>query len=570
MPYLKEIVVFLVASVIVVPIFQWMRASPVLGYLAVGALIGPFGFAVIDDVQGVARLAELGVVFLLFTIGLELSFERLLAMRRLIFGLGGLQVLIVGTVISFFAHSYGNPIEASVIVGFSLALSSTAIVTQVLIERGEFATPLGRRTFSILLFQDLAVVPLIMLVSILSNGGAGEEPWELARLVGLALLQAVGAILTILVVGRYALRYLFRIVTWTRSPELFMALTLLAVLSTAWATGQSGLSMALGAFLAGLVLSETEFRPQVEIDIQPFKGLLLGLFFISVGMGLDFAVIQDRPNEVFIGVFGLIVVKSTLIAALSVMFGVTASQAARTGLLLGAGGEFAFVVIGGALVGGVIERDIAQYMLIVAGVSLAMTPFLMIAGNGISALIARRYRTEQEIEVGELDDDLSGHVIIAGYGRVGRTVSRLLSDQMVPFVALDMSPARAQSSRKKGEPVFYGDAARHDVLERVGADRAAAIVVTLNDFAATTRAVAAIRQKWPKIPVFVRAHDLTHSHELAELGATGIVPETLEVSLKLSSDVLHALGFPQEALIPLMDTMREEGYERVNPDAPSA
>jgi len=546
-----------------------MRASPVLGYLAVGALIGPFGFAVIDDVQGVARLAELGVVFLLFTIGLELSFERLLAMRRLIFGLGGLQVLIVGTVISFFAHSYGNPIEASVIVGFSLALSSTAIVTQVLIERGEFATPLGRRTFSILLFQDLAVVPLIMLVSILSNGGAGEEPWELARLVGLALLQAVGAILTILVVGRYALRYLFRIVTWTRSPELFMALTLLAVLSTAWATGQSGLSMALGAFLAGLVLSETEFRPQVEIDIQPFKGLLLGLFFISVGMGLDFAVIQDRPNEVFIGVFGLILVKSTLIAALSVMFGVTASQAARTGLLLGAGGEFAFVVIGGALVGGVIERDIAQFMLIVAGVSLALTPFLMIAGNGISALIARRYRTEQEIEVGELDDDLSGHVIIAGYGRVGRTVSRLLSDQMVPFVALDMSPARAQSSRKKGEPVFYGDAARHDVLERVGADRAAAIVVTLNDYSATTRAVAAIRQKWPKIPVFVRAHDLTHSRELAELGATGIVPETLEVSLKLSSDVLHALGVPQEALVPLMDTMREEGYERVNPDAPS-
>jgi K+:H+ antiporter len=560
-------VVFLVASVLVVPLFQWMRASPVLGYLAVGALIGPFGLAVIDDVEGVARLAELGVVFLLFTIGLELSFERLLAMRRLIFGLGGLQVLIVGTVISYFAYSWGNTIEASVIVGFSLALSSTAIVTQVLIERGEFATPLGRRTFSILLFQDLAVVPLIMLVSILSNGGAGQEPLELARLIGIALLQAVGAILTILVVGRYALRYLFRIVTWTRSPELFMALTLLAVLSTAWATGQSGLSMALGAFLAGLVLSETEFRPQVEIDIQPFKGLLLGLFFISVGMGLDFAVIQDQPFEVFLGVVGLIFVKSTLIAALSVMFGVTASQASRTGLLLGAGGEFAFVVIGGALVGGVIDRDVAQYMLIVAGVSLALTPILMIVGNGISYLIARRYRKEQEIEVGELDDDLSGHVIIAGYGRVGRTVSRLLADQMVPYVALDMSPARAQLSRKKGEPVFYGDASRHDVLERAGAGRAAAIVVTLNDFEATTHAVASVREKWPKVPVFVRAHDLTHSRELAEMGATGIVPETLEVSLKLSSDVLHALGFPQEALIPLMDTMREEGYERVNPDA---
>ena len=366
--------VFLVASVLVVPLFQWMRASPVLGYLAVGALIGPFGLAVIDDVEGVTRLAELGVVFLLFTIGLELSFERLLAMRRLIFGLGGLQVLIVGTVIALFVRSWDNTIEASVIVGFSLALSSTAIVTQVLIERGEFATPLGRRAFSILLFQDLAVVPLIMLVTILSGGGASEGPWEFARLVGLALLQAVGAIAVILIFGRYALRYLFRVVTWTRSPELFMALTLLAVLSTAWATGQSGLSMALGAFLAGLVLSETEFRPQVEIDIQPFKGLLLGLFFISVGMGLDFSVMADSPYEVFIGVVGLIFVKSALISALTVLFGVTGSQAVRTGFLLGAGGEFAFVVIGGALQGGVIERDIGQYMLIVAGVSLALTP----------------------------------------------------------------------------------------------------------------------------------------------------------------------------------------------------
>lgn len=566
-PYLREIVVFLVASVLIVPLFQWMRASPVLGYLAVGALIGPFGLAVIDDVEGVARLAELGVVFLLFTIGLELSFERLLSMRRLIFGLGGLQVLIVGTVIAFFASSWGNSIEASVIIGFSLALSSTAIVTQVLIERGEFATPLGRRTFSILLFQDLAVVPLIMLVSILSNGGASVGSWELARLVGIAILQAFGAIALILVLGRYALRYLFRLVTWARSPELFMALTLLAVLSTAWATGQSGLSMALGAFLAGLVLSETEFRPQVEIDIQPFKGLLLGLFFISVGMGLDFAVMRDVAYEVFLGVVGLIAIKSILIAALAVLFGVTASQAVRTGLLLGAGGEFAFVVIGGAMTGGVIEREVAQYMLIVAGASMALTPFLMVLGNAVSKLIARRYRVEQESEIETIDDDLKGHVIIAGYGRVGRTVARLLSEQMVAFIALDMSPTRAQLARKNGEPVFYGDAARHDVLERAGAGRAAAVVITLNDYAAATRAVRSVRQMWPKLPVFVRAHDLTHSRELMELGATGIVPETLEASLQLASDVLRSLGTPHEALVPHMDKVREEGYARIDPDA---
>ena len=569
-PYLKEIVVFLVASVLVVPLFQWMRASPVFGYLAVGALIGPFGLAVIDDVEGVIRLAELGVVFLLFTIGLELSFERLLAMRRLIFGLGGLQVLIVGLVIVFFSLKWGNTIEASLIIGFSLALSSTAIVTQVLIEKGEFATPLGRRSFAILLFQDLAVVPLIMLVSILANGGAEIGGWELTKSVVIALVQAVAAIAFILIVGRFALRYLFRLVTWTKSPELFMALTLLAVLSTAWATGQSGLSMALGAFLAGLVLSETEFRPQVEIDIQPFKGLLLGLFFISVGMGLDFGVMQGMAYEVFVGVVGLILVKSIIITALTVMFGVNTSQAIRTGLLLSAGGEFAFVVFGAALATGVMDRDVAQYMLIVAGVSLVLTPLLMLLGDVLSRLIVRFIQPDLEVEVAAIDDDLKGHVIIAGYGRVGRTVARVLSEQMVPFIALDMNATRARLARQRGEPVFYGDAARHDMLDRVGADRAAAIVITLNDFSAATRAVGGIRAKWPKIPVFVRAHDMTHTQELLRLGATGIVPETLETSLQLATELLYTLGIPHEALTPLMDKLREEGYARVNPDLETA
>ena len=569
-PYLKEIVVFLVASVLVVPLFQWMRASPVFGYLAVGALIGPFGLAVIDDVEGVIRLAELGVVFLLFTIGLELSFERLLAMRRLIFGLGGLQVLIVGLVIVFFSLKWGNTIEASLIIGFSLALSSTAIVTQVLIEKGEFATPLGRRSFAILLFQDLAVVPLIMLVSILANGGAEIGGWELTKSVVIALVQAVAAIAFILIVGRFALRYLFRLVTWTKSPELFMALTLLAVLSTAWATGQSGLSMALGAFLAGLVLSETEFRPQVEIDIQPFKGLLLGLFFISVGMGLDFGVMQGMAYEVFVGVVGLILVKSIIITALTVMFGVNTSQAIRTGLLLSAGGEFAFVVFGAALATGVMDRDVAQYMLIVAGVSLVLTPLLMLLGDVLSRLIVRFIQPDPEVEVAAIDDDLKGHVIIAGYGRVGRTVARVLSEQMVPFIALDMNATRARLAWQRGEPVFYGDAARHDMLDRVGADRAAAIVITLNDFSAATRAVGGIRAKWPKIPVFVRAHDMTHTQELLRLGATGIVPETLETSLQLATELLYTLGIPHEALTPLMDKLREEGYARVNPDLETA
>lgn len=555
-PYIREIIVFLVASVLVVPLFKWFRASPVLGYLFIGAIIGPFGFAVIDDVEGVAAMAELGVVFLLFMIGLELSVERLKAMRTLVFGLGFAQVVVSGAVIGAAALWWGNTVQASIIIGLCLALSSTAVIMQLLMERGEFSSRMGRASFAVLLAQDLAVVPLLMLVTIFAAGENGH----VAELVGMALLRAVVAVLLIIFVGRWLVRHLYRMVTWTQSPELFMALTLLAVLGTAWFTGVAGLSMALGAFLAGLLLSETEFRHQVETDIEPFKGLLLGLFFISIGMSIDFGVLAVEWFNVIIGVTGLIILKAIILIGLARAFRLPWTTSLRTGLLLSAGGEFAFVGVTAAMGSDIISDPIGQYMLIVAAVSMATTPFLADLGAFLKKRIDDRIGADPIQAPEDEARGLEGHVIIAGYGRVGQTVARMLGDLKHPYMALDLNVPRTRECRAKGEPVYYGDASKPDVLERIGADHAGAVVVTLDNFAAASRAVEAIRNRWPGIPIFVRAWDMTHSDELFKLGATGVVPETLESSLQLAGQVLQSLGTPREAVGDIITRIRERDY----------
>lgn len=564
-PYIKEMLAFLVASVLLVPLFRWFKASPVLGYLFVGAIIGPFGFAVIDDVDGVSRMAELGVVFLLFMIGLELSIERLKAMRTLVFGLGFAQVVISGGLIGAAAFWWGNSVQASIIIGLCLALSSTAVIMQLLMERGEFATRMGRTSFAILLAQDLAVVPLLMLVTIFSVGDSGN----VVELAGTALLRALIAVVVIMFLGRWLVRHLYRMVTWTKSPELFMALTLLAVLGTAWFTGLAGLSMALGAFLAGLLLSETEFRHQVETDIEPFKGLLLGLFFISIGMGIDFGVLAQNWVDVVIGVGGLILLKGAVLMGLVAAFRLPLTTSVRTGLLLSAGGEFAFVGVTAAMGSDIISQPVGQYMLIVAAVSMALTPFLADLGAALKKRLDDSMGGEPIQATGDEARGLEGHVIIAGYGRVGQTVAKMLGDLRRPYMALDLNVPRTRERRAKGEPVYYGDAAKPDVLERVGADHAGAVVITLDNFAAASRAVESTRKRWPTIPIFVRAWDMTHSDELFELGATGVVPETLESSLQLAGQVLESLGTPREAVGDIIMRIRDKDYAGLNPDDPA-
>ena len=383
-PYLIETLCFLLTVVVVVPLCKRLKISPIIGFLAVGALIGPYSIALVKDVVAVQHVAELGVIFLLFTIGLELSFERLVAFSKHIFGMGALHFVLCAAAIGACAHAWGNSPESSIILGFCLALSSTAVVIQLLNEKNEMATTHGRAAFSVLLFQDLMVVPILILVTIF---GQQSEGGVTGIVIG-ALIKAILAISAIIFIGRYVLRYLFRIAAKTHAVEVFMAATLLAILVTATLTGISGLSMALGAFLAGLLLAETQYRHQIETDIEPFKGIFLGLFFTSVGMNIDFVLAFERGFWVVLSVVGLITIKAIAGFAVAFAFRLSVSNSVRKGLLLAEAGEFAFLVIGQASLNyQIIDTEVAQFMVVVAGLSMVLTPILAwLGGNNRKTL----------------------------------------------------------------------------------------------------------------------------------------------------------------------------------------
>lgn len=563
-PYLREAIVFLVAAGVIVPLLHRLRVSPVLGYLIVGGLIGPFGLGlwattwpplaavVITDLDGVQALAELGVLFLLFTIGLELSLDRLWAMRRLVFGLGSLQVLITGAVIGAIAWQFGNSVPASIVLGACLALSSTAIVMQILMHKRRLATPLGRASFSILLMQDLAVVPILFVVGVL---GAKVEGSIGVALV-LALAKAVMTVGAIYLVGRLVLRPVLRLVAQARSAEMFMAAVLLAVVGLATITGLAGLSMPLGAFLAGLLLAETEFRHEIEVDIEPFKGLMLGLFFMSVGMGIDWRVVADEPVWIAGGVVGLFALKAAITAGLCLAFGMGRAAALETGLLLGQGGEFAFIVVGLAMSLALLPADVGQYMLIVTGLTMVATPLVAAAAARLAARLARH-----EVAAAAEGDlaavaTIDGHVVIAGFGRVGRLVAATLQAEALPFLALDNDAAAVARERASGLPVFFGDASRVEMLVRAHVERAGAVVVTLDDPASAERIVAAVRGAWPSIPIYARARDAAHAARLTAAGASVAVPLATEAGLQLAGRVLVGLGVGEDAVRRRLDHQR--------------
>lgn len=550
-PYLREAIILLISSVVVVAALHRLRISPVLGYLVAGMAIGPAGLALIGHVEAVRTFSELGVVFLLFMMGLDLSFERLKALRRLVFGLGGLQVLLSAAAIAGAVYALGFRGPEMVVIGGALALSSTAVVLQVLIDRGEMASRLGRVCFAVLLLQDLAVVPLLVIVNVL---GSGAEALGLA--LALTSAKAAVAVAVILLLGRYALRGPLRAVAATRSSELFMAFALLVVLGTGWLTHIAGLSMALGAFLAGLLLAETEFRHQVETDIGPFKGLLIGLFFMAVGMSIDADVVAGAPLALLGAVIGLIALKAVIVAILCQAFGLPRAVALRAGLLLGPGGEFAFVILTTAIARQVLDDATAQFLLAATTLSILLTPGLA----ALSASLARRLDSAQADGIDEASRSAEDHVVIAGFGRVGQTVATLLGEQEVSFVALDLDPGRVKEWRARGVPVFYGDASREDVLEKIGLSKAAALIITIDDPEAARRTLASIKRKSPRLPIFVRAHDASHLRELQKLGATAVVPETLESSLTLARYALEALGTPAEAAERLAAEVRAVGY----------
>lgn len=533
--FLFEIVLLLSVAIVAVLVFRRLRVSPMLGYLAGGLLVGPSGLALIADVEMIELVGQLGVAMLMFSIGLELSVKRLRLMRLEVFGLGTAQFVLTAAILTAIVYAIGVSARGAFVIGAGLALSSTAMVLQLLSERREIASRLGRVSFAVLLLQDLAVVPLLAVVPILGTGsGGGAGDWTA---IAFATGKAVLALVLIMVGGRLLLQPIYRIVARDHGSEVFIALTLLVVLGTGWATAQAGLSLTLGAFLAGLLLAETEFRLQIEADIKPFRGLLMGLFFMAIGMQVDLGVAARNWWLILLLTIGLIGIKTGILCGLCRLIKLPWMLSLRTGLMLSQGGEFAFILIGAAAVIGVVPEPIRQICLAVVSASMILTPFIAIAGKALADRLERS--TPVGLAAMEKETlDLDGHVVIAGFGRVGRIVARLLESQRIPYVAIDHDAGNVREARTHGLPVYYGLVQRRDLLWGVGIERASILVVTLNDPETTLRLAASIKARLPELTVVARARDSRHAAELAKVGADVAVPETLEASLVLGGAVL--------------------------------
>jgi CPA2 family monovalent cation:H+ antiporter-2 len=560
----SDALVLLGTAGVVVPILRRWGVSPVLGYLGAGAVFGPLGLGslvgshpllswlTVGDARNVAGIAELGIVFLLFLIGLELSLHRLMAMRRLVFGLGGLQVLITSTVLAGLAVLAGQAPANAVILGASLSLSSTAIVLELLSNQERLTSNAGRASFSILLAQDLAVIPILMFVSILAAGSGSS----VLRTLGAALLQAVIAVTVIVVFGRVLLRPLFRLVATVRSSEVFVAAVLFVIVAAGVIAHQAGLSMALGAFVAGLLLAETEYRKAIEATVEPFKGLLLGMFFFTVGMDIDFREIVRDPVWLLGGVVALIAVKSAILILLAKMFRLSWPVAIEIGLLLGPGGEFAFVGIGMATDLKLIDPQLASFTLAVTSVTMALTAALAFAGRRLASRLRANRPADAELSAKPASGQ--GHAIVVGYGRVGKVVCELLKQHGIQYIAADLDAHAVTRDRRDGHDVFYGDAADPRFLEICGLAKAAGVIITIHTHGLIDTVVEHVRALRPDIIIVARARDAGHARHLYQLGATDAVPETIEASLQLSEAALVGLGIPAGPVIASIHEKRDE------------
>ena len=504
------------------------------------------------DAKNVAGIAELGVVFLMFLIGLELSYQRLLTMRRLVFGLGSLQVVLSAAVIGGVVTMVGNKPGVAIILGASLALSSTAIVIEVLSNQHRLSTTAGRASFSVLLAQDLAVVPILLFVSILGAGAGGSV---LGGLV-LALTNAALAVGFIVVLGRLLLRPLFRLVASAGTSELFVAATLFVIVGAGVAAGLAGLSMALGAFVAGLLLAETEFDKAIQTTVEPFKGLLLGIFFFTVGMNIDVREFTREPFWLIASVIGLVGVKSILLIGLARLFRLPWHAAIETGLLLGPGGEFAFVAIGMATTLGLVSAGASSFALAVTSLTMALIPLLSLVARHLSARVEKRKQLDPQLAVAPSGG--KGHAIVIGHGRVGQVVCDMLEEHRFPFLAVDTDPAAVSEFRQRGRDVYYGDATSPAFLDSCGLAEAAAAIVTIRTRGGIDAIVKLVRSRRPDIVIVSRARDADHARHLYEIGVTDAVPETIEASLQLSEAALVSVGLPTGPVIASIHQKRDE------------
>lgn len=563
---LREPVVVLAAAAIVVPLLHRFRISPVLGFILCGVVLGPsvlgaladrfpwLAIATIQDRDSIAMVAEFGIMFLLFAVGLELSFERLRMMRRIVFGLGSVQMVLSGGAIAAFCWlALDMTATASAVIGMALALSSTAVVLQTLAERKRLMAPEGRAAFGVLLLQDLAVIPILFAVSMLAPERLGSGLGPLIQ----SLIAAAVAVVMVIALGRLLLRPLFRMAARTGSPELFMALCLLVVLVTGLICAAAGVSMALGAFLAGLLLAETEYRREVETTIEPFKGLLLGVFLVSVGMSVDVAAILREPVLIAAAVAGLLTLKTAVVVLAAPGFGVKRQAALRAGLVLGPGGEFAFVVLGIAAAAATVPEREADFALLVVAITMCLIPLLAQADNVLPG--ARRRGTIVADEAGLVQAEAgleTSHVIVAGYGRVGQTVVSLLERHKVAYVAVDADPERVRAARAGGRRVYYGDATRAEFLRACGLGSARTLVITMDGGPLVDAVVTAAHLARPDLPIVARARDASHAAHLYGLGVREAVPETLEASLQLGEAMLVEAGVPMGPVIVSIHEMR--------------
>ena len=573
----RDLVVFLAAAGVVVPLFNRLKISPVLGFLAAGVLLGPNGLArladtlpwlswlTISDAAQIRSLSELGVAFLMFMIGLELSWERLKAMRRLVFGLGLTQVAVCTVALGAVFVAMGQPLVSAAVLGMGLALSSTAVVMPVMAERGRISTVSGRATFAILLAQDLAVAPILITVTVLAalaQGGTGSgdfDPSTLGPALFTLIPAAVGLFLLVLL-GRLVLRPMFRSVAKAKAKgqgqEMFIAASLLVVVGSGLAAQAAGLSMSLGALVAGLLLAETEFRREVEVSIEPFKGLLLGVFFVGVGIGLDVDAVAADP----IAVLGLAALMTLLKAG--VIYGAARAwklgnrTAIETALVLGPAGEFAFVILGAGLVEGIASPAFTQQVLLAATLSIFSIPLMALIA---SRLVRRVEATRPDLPAEALEPlPEQGQVLIVGFGRVGRLVGEILLTHDQRFLAIDADASTVGKGRAEGSNVFYGDAARADMLALCGIETARAVVVTMDAPARVDAVVQAVRAIRPDLILIARARDDRHAERLYRLGVTDAVPETTEASLQLAENTLIDLGVPMGLVLASIHERRDQ------------
>jgi CPA2 family monovalent cation:H+ antiporter-2 len=566
-PFLREILLFLTLAGILIPTLQRLRINQVLGFLAVGALLGPFGLGrMAQDVdwlgyltfpnnENVAMLAELGVLFLMFMIGLELSAARLWAMRRWVFGTGSAQVVLCSALLGGAVWLLlGQRPDAALVLGLVLSLSSTAVVMQLLGERNATGTRLGQAAFAVLMLQDLAVVPILILIGALGRG-SGDG----VALVALgAMAKAAAAIALIYLVGGRVVHPLFRAFARHRQPDVFMALILLSTFGIAGLSFMAGLSMALGALIAGLLLAETEFKHEVELMVEPFKGLLMGLFFMTVGMGMDVQQIIHAPLWLATAVLLLVLLKTVVIAPLLRLSGLPWGRAVEGGLLLGQGGEFAFIVIGYAVASKLLDAALGGRVMLAVGLSLFITPLLAKLGRAIGD----RWESQAHAQQAQADEagleSARGRVIIAGFGRVGQQLAKLLTEQNIPWVAFENDAKLVSKLHTAGVPVYFGNAARPELLRRVHAQDAPAIVLTMDHPSSALQAVRGIRREFPQVRLYARSRDEKHARALKLAGASVVVPETLEASLQLSAFVLEAMGLDERVVDSIVDGEREQ------------